>query len=48
MKGKISSTENLCVSIWDELEEVLRSELKCELHCVKIYETENNILNIWK
>ena len=43
MKGKISSTENLCISVWDELEEIMRSKLKCELHCVKIYETENNI-----
>ncbi len=43
MKGKIASTENLCVSIWEELERKINSELHCQLHCVKIYETENNI-----
>ena len=43
MKGEIASTENLCVSIWQELEKKINSELNCQLHCVKIYETENNI-----
>ena len=43
MKGKIASTENLCISIWEELEININSELHCQLHCVKIYETENNI-----
>ena len=43
MKGKIASTENLCVSIWNELEIKINSQLKCQLHCVKIHETENNI-----
>jgi 6-pyruvoyltetrahydropterin/6-carboxytetrahydropterin synthase len=44
MKGKIASTENLCISIWEELEKKIHSELNCQLHCVKIYETENNIV----
>tara|TARA_S200000501_G_C20834626_1_gene748786 strand:- start:102 stop:518 length:417 start_codon:yes stop_codon:yes gene_type:complete len=43
MKGKISSTENLCIGIWQELDKVIYSELNCQLHCVKVYETENNI-----
>lgn len=43
MEGKIASTENLCISIWEELEKKINSKLSCQLHCVKIYETENNI-----
>ncbi len=43
MKGKISSTENLCIGIWQELDKIIYSELNCQLHCVKVYETENNI-----
>jgi 6-pyruvoyltetrahydropterin/6-carboxytetrahydropterin synthase len=41
MKGKLASTENLAVEIWNQLEEPIRL-LGCELHCVKIIETENN------
>ena len=43
MQNKIASTENLCVAIWNELEKKIHSQLNCQLHCVKIYETENNI-----
>ena len=43
MQGRISSTENLCIGIWQELEKIIYSELNCQLHCVKVYETENNI-----
>jgi 6-pyruvoyltetrahydropterin/6-carboxytetrahydropterin synthase len=41
MKDKLSSTEVLAVSIWDELVNEIKSQ-NCELHCVKLYETENN------
>lgn len=41
MKGKLASTENLAIEIWKQLEEPIRSH-GCELHCVKIQETENN------
>jgi 6-pyruvoyltetrahydropterin/6-carboxytetrahydropterin synthase len=39
LKGKIPSTENLAIAIWNELKPNLKN---CELHCVKLYETENN------
>jgi 6-pyruvoyltetrahydropterin/6-carboxytetrahydropterin synthase len=41
MKGKLVSTENLVVAIWEELEPYIR-EHHAELHCIKLVETENN------
>lgn len=41
MKGRLSSTENLAVAIWEQLVGPV-SELGCTLHCVKVKETENN------
>jgi 6-pyruvoyltetrahydropterin/6-carboxytetrahydropterin synthase len=41
MKGKITSTENLAISIWNELKSHVEKE-GALLHCVKIEETENN------
>lgn len=41
MKGRLASTENLAVAIWDELEQPIRS-LGIELYKIKITETENN------
>ncbi len=41
MKGKLASTENLAIGIWNELEGPV-NELNAGLHCVKIYESENN------
>ena len=43
MKGKIVSTENIAVAIWDQIEEEIRA-IGAELHCVKIIETENNFV----
>ena len=43
MKGKLASTENLAIAIWNELEKPLRN-LNSILHSVKIYESENNIV----
>ncbi len=43
MKGKLASTENLAIAIWEELEEPLK-ELTANLHSVKIYESENNFV----
>jgi 6-pyruvoyltetrahydropterin/6-carboxytetrahydropterin synthase len=42
MRGKLASTENLAVSIWQELEEDIAG-LGAALHCVKVEETENNM-----
>lgn len=43
MKGKIVSTENIAIAIWDQIEEDIKS-IGAELHCVKIIETENNFV----
>jgi 6-pyruvoyltetrahydropterin/6-carboxytetrahydropterin synthase len=41
MQGKLASTENLAVSIWQELFKPING-LGAELHCVKVTESENN------
>lgn len=41
MKGRYSSTENLAVAIWEQLEEPVKA-LGVELRIVKVEETENN------
>jgi 6-pyruvoyltetrahydropterin/6-carboxytetrahydropterin synthase len=41
MKGRLVSTENLAIAIWEQLELPIR-ELGAELHCIKVIETENN------
>ncbi|MBU8893313.1 MAG: 6-carboxytetrahydropterin synthase [Bacteroidales bacterium] len=41
MKGKMATTENLAIGIWEGLEPTI-SALGIQLHCVKIEETENN------
>lgn len=43
MKGKLASTENLAVGIWEELKPMI-SELNAQLHCVKVVESENNFV----
>lgn len=41
MKGKIPTSENIAIAIWQELEEDI-IKLNCKLHCIKVVETENN------
>ncbi|HNR56503.1 MAG TPA: 6-carboxytetrahydropterin synthase [Flavobacteriales bacterium] len=41
MKGRLSSTENLAIAIWEQLREPIEA-LGCSLSCVKVQETENN------
>ena len=43
MQGKLASTENLAVGIWEQLEPYI-IELGTELHCVKVTESENNFV----
>lgn len=43
MKDKLASTENLAISIWEVLEAPLK-KLNANLHSVKIYESENNMV----
>lgn len=46
MKGKIATTENLAIAIWNELLSSI-SETGAELHCIRIEETENNIIEYY-
>lgn len=46
MKGKLASTENLAIAIWNEIEQSVR-EMGAELHCIKISETENNFVEYY-
>lgn len=41
MKGRLASTENLAIAIWEELENPVRI-IGAELHSVRVHETENN------
>ncbi len=43
MKNKLTSTENLAIGIWEELEPHIK-EHHAQLHCVKLVETENNFV----
>lgn len=43
MSGKLASTENLAIAIWEELVSLI-SESGALLHSIKIYETENNFV----
>jgi 6-pyruvoyltetrahydropterin/6-carboxytetrahydropterin synthase len=43
MAGKLASTENLAIAIWDILLPHIQ-EGGAQLHCIKIYETENNFV----
>ena len=43
MKDKLTSTENLAIAIWDILMPLVQ-EGGAQLHCIKIYETENNFV----
>ncbi|MGC9470090.1 MAG: 6-carboxytetrahydropterin synthase [Bacteroidales bacterium] len=46
MKGKIASTENLALAIWEVLEKEVQV-LGVKLHCIRIEETENNIVEYY-
>lgn len=41
MKGQMSSTENIAIAIWKQIEQPIAA-LGAELHSVKLQETENN------
>lgn len=40
LAGQMASTENLVVAIWKQIEPHIEP-YGCQLHCVKLYETEN-------
>ncbi len=41
MKGKLASTENIAIGIWNQLETHI-NRLNAQLYCIKLCETENN------
>jgi 6-pyruvoyltetrahydropterin/6-carboxytetrahydropterin synthase len=43
MQGKLASTENLAIAIWEQLVDLIAAA-GAELHSIKIYETENNFV----
>lgn len=46
MAGKLASTENLAIGIWNELAKPIK-EIGAELHSIKLYETENNFVEFF-
>lgn len=46
MKGVLASTENLSIAFWKELQPHI-NKLGCRLHCIKLYETENNYVEYY-
>ena len=46
MQGKITSTENVAIAFWEVLAPFI-NELNCELHCIKVAETENNYIEYY-
>jgi 6-pyruvoyltetrahydropterin/6-carboxytetrahydropterin synthase len=46
MQGRIATSENLVVAIWNELKPAIEKE-GVFLHCIKIGETENNTIEYY-
>ncbi|MCX6333462.1 MAG: 6-carboxytetrahydropterin synthase [Bacteroidia bacterium] len=46
MAGKIATTENLAIAVWNELTPDIE-KAGAHLHCVKIEETENNYIEYY-
>ena len=43
MQGKLASTENLAIGIWEQIEGPIK-DLGARLYCVKVVETEKNFV----
>lgn len=46
MAGKLASSENLAIAIWDQLENPVK-EAGALLHCIKLFETERNFVEYY-
>jgi len=46
MAGRVATTENLAIGIWNELDGCIKAE-GAMLHCIKIEETENNFIEYY-
>ncbi len=43
LKGKVPTSENVAIGIWNQLEGEIRS-LGAQLHCIRLEQSENNIV----
>ncbi|MCB0402354.1 MAG: 6-carboxytetrahydropterin synthase [Flavobacteriales bacterium] len=46
LKGQITSAENIAIGIWKAIEDQIKQH-QCELHCVRVVETENNAVEYY-
>jgi 6-pyruvoyltetrahydropterin/6-carboxytetrahydropterin synthase len=46
MQGRLASTENLAVGIWEQLEKPIQ-EMGAQLHCIRVEETEKNYVSYY-
>jgi 6-pyruvoyltetrahydropterin/6-carboxytetrahydropterin synthase len=46
MKGRVPSSENLAIAIWEQLEKPIQ-DMGIQLHCIKLEETENNYVEYY-
>ena len=46
MAGKLASSENLAIAIWDQLDNPVK-EAGALLHCIKLFETERNFVEYY-
>jgi 6-pyruvoyltetrahydropterin/6-carboxytetrahydropterin synthase len=46
MAGKLASSENLAIAIWEQLETPIH-KAGAQLHCVKLFETERNFVEYY-
>lgn len=46
MAGKLASSENLAIAIWEQLENPIK-EAGALLHCIKLFETERNFVEYY-
>lgn len=46
MAGKLASSENLAIAIWEQLENPVK-EAGALLHCIKLFETERNFVEYY-
>jgi 6-pyruvoyltetrahydropterin/6-carboxytetrahydropterin synthase len=46
LEGIKSSTENVAIAIWEQIEQDINA-CGCQLHAIKLYETENNFVEYY-
>jgi len=46
MQGRVMSSENIAIAIWERLEPHIRA-MGAQLHCIRLIETENNMVEYY-